>query len=105
MACGRHVRAGKSGFDSEIWGCRPIEQEFGGRSIPRFVLSEPTPAKFDELRRTRERSAVGGGRGGGTVEAKRENAILAAVEVWRNVIRLLGLRAIIFSVGAVIGAE
>ncbi len=93
--------AGKSGFDSEIWGdADQLMQAFRRPVFSALVLKLSDPARFDQLKARLESDQRL------TVEAKRETVFYAdQSEVLANFIRYLGLTlSIIFSVGAVIGA-
>jgi len=93
--------AGKSGFDSEIWGdAEQLMQAFRRPvfSMVLFKLNDPT--RFDAVKSRLESDQRL------TVEAKRENIFYAdQSRLLANFIKYLGLTlSIIFSVGAVIGA-
>ena len=93
--------AGKSGFDSEIWGdADQLMQAFRRPVFSALVLKLSDPARFEELKARLESDQRL------TVEAKRETVFYAdQSEVLANFIRYLGLTlSIIFSVGAIIGA-
>ena len=93
--------AGKSGFDSEIWGdADQLMQAFRRPVFSALVLQLSDPAGFAVLKARLESDQRL------TVEAKRETVFYAdQSEVLANFIRYLGLTlSIIFSVGAVIGA-
>ena len=93
--------AGKSGFDSEIWGdADQLMQAFRRPVYSALVLKLSDPARFDQFRARLENDQRL------TVEAKRETVFYSdQSEVLANFIRYLGLTlSIIFSAGAVIGA-
>jgi ABC-type antimicrobial peptide transport system permease subunit len=93
--------AGKSGFDSEIWGdADQLMQAFRRPVFSALVFKLENPARFAEVKARLESDQRL------TVEAKRETVFYAdQSEVLANFIRYLGLTlSIIFSVGAVIGA-
>jgi ABC-type antimicrobial peptide transport system permease subunit len=93
--------AGKSGFDSEVWGdADQLMQAFRRPVYSAVVARLSDTARFDEFRKSVESDPRL------TVEAKRETVFYAdQSEVLANFIKYLGLTlSIIFSVGAVIGA-
>jgi ABC-type antimicrobial peptide transport system permease subunit len=93
--------AGKSGFDSEIWGdADQLMQAFRRPVYSAVLVKLSDSGRFDEFK-----SAVEGDQRL-TVEAKRETVFYAdQSEVLANFIKYLGLTlSIIFSIGAVIGA-
>jgi ABC-type antimicrobial peptide transport system permease subunit len=93
--------AGKSGFDSEIWGdADQLMQAFRRPVYSAVLVKLSDSARFDEFK-----AAVEGDQRL-TVEAKRETVFYAdQSEVLANFIKYLGLTlSIIFSIGAVIGA-
>ena len=93
--------AGKSGFDSEIWGdADQLMQAFRRPIYSALLVKLNDPARFNELKTRLESDQRL------TVEAKRETIFYAdQSEVLANFIRYLGLTlSIIFSVGAIIGA-
>ena len=93
--------AGKSGFDSEIWGdADQLMQAFRRPVYSALLFKLNDPARFDDVKARLESDQRL------TVEAKRETVFYAdQSEVLANFIRYLGLTlSIIFSVGAVIGA-
>lgn len=93
--------AGKSGFDSEIWGdADQLMQAFRRPIYSALVFKLDDPASFDTIKKHLE------GDQRLTIEAKRETAFYAEQsEMLAGFIRYLGLTlSIIFSVGAVIGA-
>lgn len=93
--------AGKSGFDSEIWGdADTLMQTFRRTMYSALVLRLADGGTFDTLKARLESDPRL------TVEAKRERVFYAEQsEVLARFIRILGLTlSIIFSVGAVIGA-
>lgn len=93
--------AGKSGFDSEIWGdADQLMQAFRRPIYSALVFKLNDPAGFDALKMHLESDQRL------TVEAKRETMFYAdQSEALATFIRYLGLTlSIIFSIGAVIGA-
>ena len=93
--------AGKSGFDSEIWGdADQLMQAFRRPVYSAMVIKLNDPASFDGLKQRLESDQRL------TIEAKRETTFYAdQSEALATFIRYLGLTlSIIFSVGAVIGA-
>jgi ABC-type lipoprotein release transport system permease subunit len=93
--------AGRSGFDSEIWGdADQLMQAFRRPVYSALVFKLDDPAHFDALKAHLETDQRL------TVEAKRESVFYAdQSEVLATFIRYLGLTlSIIFSIGAVIGA-
>lgn len=93
--------AGKSGFDSEIWGDADQLMQAFRRPIYSAVLFKLNdPERFDEVKARLESDQRL------TIEAKRENIFYAdQSQLLANFIKYLGLTlSIIFSVGAVIGA-
>ena len=93
--------AGKTGFDSEIWGdVDQLMQAFRRPVYSSLVLKLNNPAMFPELKARLENDPRL------TVEAKRESIFYAEQsQVLANFIRYLGMiLSIIFSVGAIIGA-
>jgi putative ABC transport system permease protein len=93
--------AGKTGFDSEIWGdVDQLMQAFRRPVYSSVILKLNDPAMFSELKTRLENDPRL------TVEAKRESVFYAEQsQVLANFIRYLGMiLSIIFSVGAIIGA-
>ncbi len=93
--------AGKSGFDSEIWGdADQLMQAFRRPVYSALVFKLNDPSHFDELKTRLESEPRL------TVEAKRESTFYAdQSETLAAFIRYLGLTiSVIFSIGAVIGA-
>ena len=93
--------AGKSGFDSEVWGdADQLMQAFRRPVYSAVVARLSDTARFDEFKKSVESDPRL------TVEAKRETVFYAdQSEVLANFIKYLGLTlSVIFSVGAVIGA-
>jgi putative ABC transport system permease protein len=93
--------AGKSGFDSEIWGdADQLMQAFRRPVYSAVVLKLSDPARFAEFKSGVESDQRL------TVEAKRETQFYAdQSEVLASFIKYLGLTlSLIFSIGAVIGA-
>ena len=93
--------AGKSGFDSEIWGdADQLMQAFRRPVYSAVLFKLNDPERFDEIKARLESDQRL------TVEAKRENIFYAdQSQLLANFIKYLGLTlSIIFSVGAVIGA-
>jgi len=93
--------AGKSGFDSEIWGDADQLMQAFRRPVYSVVLFKLNdPERFADVKARLENDQRL------TVEAKRENLFYAEQsQVLANFIKYLGLTlSIIFSVGAVIGA-
>jgi putative ABC transport system permease protein len=93
--------AGRSGFDSEIWGdAEQMMQAFRRASYSSMLLKLADPARFDEVKATLESDPRL------TVEAKRETRFYAdQSEALSKFISYLGTAiSIIFSIGAIIGA-
>lgn len=93
--------AGKTGFDSEIWGdVDQLMQAFRRPVYSSVILKLKDPAMFSELETRLENDPRL------TVEVKRESVFYAEQsQVLANFIRYLGMiLSIIFSVGAIIGA-
>jgi putative ABC transport system permease protein len=93
--------AGRSGFDSEIWGdADQLMQSFRRPVYSSVILKLGNPAGFDALKARLESDPRL------TVEAKRESVFYAEQsELLANFIGYLGLTlSVIFSVGATIGA-
>jgi ABC-type lipoprotein release transport system permease subunit len=93
--------AGKSGFDSEIWGdSEQFMQAFRRQSFSSLVFRLADPASFERVRALIEDDPRL------TLEAKREERFYAEQsEALANFIRILGTSlAVIFSIGAVVGA-
>ncbi len=93
--------AGKSGFDSEIWGdVEQLMQAFRRPVYSSLLLKLSDPNRFDDLKLRLESDPRL------TVEAKRESIFYAEQsEVLSNFIGYLGLTlSVIFSIGATIGA-
>jgi len=93
--------AGKSGFDSEVWGDADQLMQAFRRPVYSAVVAKLSDAsRFDEFKKNVESDPRM------TVEAKRETVFYAdQSEVLANFIKYLGLTlSIIFSIGAVIGA-
>lgn len=93
--------AGKSGFDSEIWGdVDQLMQAFRRPVYSSVIFRLNDPEKFDQVKARVESDPRL------TLEAKRENVYYAEQsELLAGFIRILGLAlSIIFSVGAIIGA-
>jgi ABC-type antimicrobial peptide transport system permease subunit len=93
--------AGKSGFDSEVWGdADQLMQAFRRPVYSAVVAKLSDTSRFDEFKKNVESDPRL------TVEAKRETVFYAdQSEVLANFIKYLGLTlSIIFSIGAVIGA-
>ncbi|MFT3858534.1 MAG: ABC transporter permease [Aquabacterium sp.] len=93
--------AGRTGFDSEIWGdAEQMMQAFRRQSYSSVVFKLADTAAFDGLRQRMEDDPRL------TLEAKREMVFYAEQsEALSTFIRLLGLAlSIIFSIGAVVGA-
>jgi putative ABC transport system permease protein len=93
--------AGKSGFDSEIWGdADQMMQAFRRVNFSSMVMRLNDPTAFDALKERLEADPRL------TVEAKREKVFYEEQsEALARFIRYLGITlSIIFSVGAVIGA-
>ena len=93
--------AGRSGFDSEIWGdADQLMQAFRRPVYSAVVVRLSDPARFADYKRAVESDQRL------TVEAKRETVFYAdQSEVLANFIKYLGLTlSVIFSIGAVIGA-
>ncbi|HZP86772.1 MAG TPA: FtsX-like permease family protein [Burkholderiales bacterium] len=96
-----HFDAGRSGFDSEIWGdTNQLMQAFRRTMYSSVLLRLSDARAFDAFKRRVE------GDPRLTVEAKRESVFYAEQsEALARFIRILGLTlSIIFSTGAVIGA-
>lgn len=93
--------AGRSGFDSEIWGdAEQMLQAFRRDGYSSVVFRLADPGAFDGLRQIIETEPRL------TLEAKREQVFYAEQsEALATFIRLLGLAlSIIFSIGAIVGA-
>ncbi len=93
--------AGRSGFDSEVWGdSEQMMQAFRRRAFSSVVFKLTDPAAFDQVRQSLDEDPRL------TLEAKREAVFYAEQsEALATFIRLLGLAlSIIFSIGAVVGA-
>jgi putative ABC transport system permease protein len=93
--------AGKTGFDSEIWGdVDQLMQAFRRPVYSSVILKLNDPRMFSELKTRLENDPRL------TVEAKRESVFYAEQsQLLANFIRYLGMiLSIIFSVGAIIGA-
>ena len=93
--------AGKSGFDSEIWGdADQLMQAFRRPIFSALIFKLDNPASFDAIKKHLESDQRL------TVEAKRETVFYSEQsEMLAGFIRYLGLTlSIIFSVGAIIGA-
>jgi hypothetical protein len=93
--------AGKSGFDSEIWGdADQLMQAFRRPVYSAVVARLSDPSRFEEFKAAVESDQRL------SVEAKRETVFFAdQSEVLANFIKYLGLTlSVIFSIGAVIGA-
>lgn len=93
--------AGRSGFDSEIWGdAEQLMQAFRRQNWSSVVLKLADAESFEALRKLIEDDPRL------TLEAKREERFYAEQsEALANFIRILGTAlAVIFSVGAVVGA-
>lgn len=93
--------AGKTGFDSEIWGdVDQLMQAFRRPVYSSVILKLNNAAMFSELEMRLENDPRL------TVEAKRESVFYAEQsQVLANFIRYLGMiLSVIFSVGAIIGA-
>ena len=93
--------AGKSGFDSEIWGdVEQLMQAFRRPIFSSVIFKLADPEKFDDLKVRLETEPRL------TVEAKRENVFYAEqTEGLSTFIRILGISlSVIFSIGAIIGA-
>jgi ABC-type lipoprotein release transport system permease subunit len=93
--------AGKSGFDSELWAdSEQLMQTFRRQNFSTVVFRLADPARFDALRQRVEDDPRL------TLEAKREERFYAEQsEALANFISILGTSlAVIFSVGAVVGA-
>ncbi|PTR15164.1 ABC-type lipoprotein release transport system permease subunit [Nitrosospira sp. Nsp2] len=93
--------AGKTGFDSEIWGdVDQLMQAFRRPVYSSVILKLNDPGFFSELKTRLENDPRL------TVEAKRESVFYAEQsQLLANFIRYLGMiLSIIFSVGAIIGA-
>ena len=93
--------AGKSGFDSEIWGdADQLMQAFRRPVYSAIVAKLGDSGRFDEFKKGVESDPRL------TVEAKRETVFYAdQSEVLANFIKYLGMTlSVIFSIGAVIGA-
>jgi putative ABC transport system permease protein len=95
------IDAGKTGFDSEIWGdVDQLMQAFRRPVYSSVVLKLADPAMFSEFKARVENDPRL------TVEAKRESVFYAEQsQLLANFIRYLGMiLSIIFSIGAIIGA-
>jgi putative ABC transport system permease protein len=95
------IDAGKTGFDSEIWGdVDQLMQAFRRPVYSSVVLKLADPAMFSEFKTRVENDPRL------TVEAKRESVFYAEQsQLLANFIRYLGMiLSIIFSIGAIIGA-
>jgi ABC-type antimicrobial peptide transport system permease subunit len=95
------IDAGKTGFDSEIWGdVDQLMQAFRRPVYSSVVLKLSNPATFFEFKARVENDPRL------TVEAKRESVFYAEQsQLLANFIRYLGMiLSIIFSIGAIIGA-
>ena len=93
--------AGRSGFDSEVWGdCEQMMQAFRRQTYSSVVFKLADSSAFDGVRQRLEDDPRL------TLEAKRETVFYAEQsEALATFIRLLGLAlSIIFSIGAVVGA-
>jgi len=93
--------AGRSGFDSEIWGDAEQMLQAFRRSVYSSVVFKLTdPARFDALRDQLDQDPRL------TLEAKREVQFYAEQsEALSTFIRILGLSlSVIFSIGAIVGA-
>ena len=93
--------AGRSGFDSEIWGdAEQMMQAFRRTSYSSMLFKLADPARFDEVKATLESDPRL------TLEAKRETRFYAdQSEALAKFISYLGTAiSIIFSIGAIIGA-
>ncbi len=93
--------AGRSGFDSEIWGdAEQLMQAFRRQNWSSVVLKLADAESFEALRKLIEDDPRL------TLDAKREERFYAEQsEALANFIRILGTAlAVIFSVGAVVGA-
>lgn len=93
--------AGRSGFDSEVWGdSEQMMQAFRRWAYSSVVFKLTDPAAFDQVRQRLDEDPRL------TLEAKREAVFYAEQsEALATFIRLLGLAlSIIFSIGAVVGA-
>jgi len=93
--------AGRSGFDSEIWGdCEQLLQAFRRTAYSSLIVRLSAPERFDALRTAIEADPRL------TLEAKRERQYyLDQSRQLSQFIRILGLTlSVIFSLGAVIGA-
>ena len=93
--------AGRSGFDSEIWGDgEQMMQAFRRTSYSSMLFKLADPARFDEVKATLESDPRL------TLEAKRETRFYAdQSEALAKFISYLGTAiSIIFSIGAIIGA-
>jgi ABC-type antimicrobial peptide transport system permease subunit len=93
--------AGKTGFNSEVWGdADQLMQAFRRNAYSAVVLRLADTRAFEALKQRIETDPRL------TLEAKRETAFYAAQsELLANFIRILGLTlSVIFSLGAVIGA-
>ena len=93
--------AGRSGFDSEIWGdAEQMLQAFRRINYSSMVFRLADPARFDDVKATLENDPRL------TVEAKRETRFYAdQSEALSKFISYLGTAiSVIFSIGAIIGA-
>ena len=93
--------AGRSGFDSEIWGdAEQMMQAFRRTSYSSMLFKLADPARFDEVKAALESDPRL------TLEAKRETRFYAdQSEALAKFISYLGTAiSIIFSIGAIIGA-
>ena len=93
--------AGRSGFNSEIWGdAEQMMQAFRRPVYSSVIFRMSEPGRFDALKQTIESDPRL------TLEAKRETVFYAEQsEVMAKFIRILGMvLSIVFSLGAVIGA-
>lgn len=96
-----HFDAGRSGFDSEIWGdAEQLMQSFRRSAYSSLLLRLSDPAAFDAFKARVESDPRL------TVDAKRESVFYEEQSrALANFIRILGMTlSIIFSSGAVIGA-
>lgn len=93
--------AGRSGFDSEVWGdADTLMQSFRRNAYSSLVFKLTDPARFDAVKAAIESDPRL------TLEAKRETRFYAdQSEGLSKFIRILGVTlSVIFSIGAVIGA-
>ncbi|RTL27900.1 MAG: FtsX-like permease family protein [Burkholderiales bacterium] len=93
--------AGRSGFDSEVWGdSEQMMQAFRRQTYSSVVFKLTDAGSFDAVRQSLENDPRL------TLEAKRETVFYAEQsEALATFIRLLGLAlSVIFSIGAVVGA-